>query len=204
MALNNGDRLAVPSVLAPVVISIPCWFDLVKRPCPKFAVDRKLRVLSTLAALAPSGLVLVMDEKGNELVAQNADKPFVPASVTKIVTAWLAMEVLGGDYRFETPFYLDGDRVLYIRGGGDPFLISEELAHHIRLPDRTGIRSQTRTRPNGSKWPVDASPGSAAWLTRIDVVQNCGLPQDDLPDDVRGLRGCASRRRQPGNLHPFE
>src|SRR5215208_2320071 len=81
-----------------------------------------------LAALAPSGLVLVMGEKGNELVVQNADKPFVPASVAKIVTAWLAMEVLGADYRFETRFYLDGDRVLYIRGGGDPFLISEELA----------------------------------------------------------------------------
>jgi serine-type D-Ala-D-Ala carboxypeptidase/endopeptidase (penicillin-binding protein 4) len=81
-----------------------------------------------IAALAPSALVLVMDEKGNELVAQNADKPFVPASVAKIVTAWLAMEVLGGDYRFETRFYLDRERVLYIRGGGDPFLISEELA----------------------------------------------------------------------------
>lgn len=80
-----------------------------------------------VAALAPSGVVLVMDDKGNELIAQNADAPFVPASVTKIVTAWLAMEVLGGDYRFETRFYLDDDRKLYIRGGGDPFLISEEL-----------------------------------------------------------------------------
>jgi D-alanyl-D-alanine carboxypeptidase/D-alanyl-D-alanine-endopeptidase (penicillin-binding protein 4) len=80
-----------------------------------------------VAAMAPSGLVLVMDEKGNELVAQNADKPFVPASVAKIVTAWLAMEVLGADYRFETKFYLDSDRKLYVRGGGDPFLISEEL-----------------------------------------------------------------------------
>src|SRR5829696_8467412 len=81
-----------------------------------------------LAALAPSALVLVMDQKGNELVAQNADRPFVPASVAKVVTAWLAMEVLGADYRFKTRFYLDRDRVLYIRGGGDPFLISEELA----------------------------------------------------------------------------
>jgi serine-type D-Ala-D-Ala carboxypeptidase/endopeptidase (penicillin-binding protein 4) len=81
-----------------------------------------------VAALAPSALVLAMDDKGNELVAQNADKPFVPASVAKIVTAWLALEVLGGDYRFQTRFYLDGARVLYIRGGGDPFLISEELA----------------------------------------------------------------------------
>ena len=81
-----------------------------------------------VAALAPSALVLVMDAEGNELVAQNADEPFVPASVTKIVTAWLAMEVLGGDYRFKTRFYLDDKRVLYVRGGGDPFLISEELA----------------------------------------------------------------------------
>ena len=69
-----------------------------------------------------------MDADGKELIAQNTGKPFVPASVTKIVTAWLAMEVLGGDYRFETSFYLDDKRVLYIRGGGDPFLISEELA----------------------------------------------------------------------------
>ena len=81
-----------------------------------------------VAALAPSGLVLVIDNAGNELVAQNADEPFVPASVTKIVTAWLAMQVLGGDYRFQTRFYLDDARVLYVRGGGDPFLVSEELA----------------------------------------------------------------------------
>jgi D-alanyl-D-alanine carboxypeptidase/D-alanyl-D-alanine-endopeptidase (penicillin-binding protein 4) len=38
------------------------------------------------------------------------------------------MEVLGGDYRFATRFYLDDKRVLTVRGGGDPYLISEELA----------------------------------------------------------------------------
>jgi D-alanyl-D-alanine carboxypeptidase/D-alanyl-D-alanine-endopeptidase (penicillin-binding protein 4) len=85
-------------------------------------------VKEKIAALAPSGVVLVVDREGSELVAQNADEPFVPASVTKIVTAWLALEVLGGDYRFETRFYLDDKRVLYVRGGGDPFLVSEELA----------------------------------------------------------------------------
>ena len=85
-------------------------------------------VKEKVAALAPSGVVLVVDPEGSELVAQNADEPFVPASVTKIVTAWLALEVLGGDYRFETRFYLDDKRVLYVRGGGDPLLISEELA----------------------------------------------------------------------------
>lgn len=92
-------------------------------PAPAFAGVKK-----EVAALAPAGLVLVVDAAGSELVAQNADEPFVPASVTKIVTAWLAMETLGGDYRFETRFYLDDKRKLYVRGGGDPFLISEELA----------------------------------------------------------------------------
>jgi len=99
-------------------------------------------VKEDVAALAPSALVLVVDAEGNELVAQNTDKPFVPASVTKIVTAWLAMEVLGGDYRFETRFYLDDKRKLYVRGGGDPFLISEELA-----PLATGLVAAIGTKP---------------------------------------------------------
>ena len=98
-------------------------FALLLLPAPGLAGLKE-----TMATLAPSATVLVVDSKGNELIAQNADKAFTPASVTKIVTAWLALEVLGTDYRFETRFYLDAKRVLYVRGGGDPYLISEELA----------------------------------------------------------------------------
>lgn len=99
-------------------------------------------IKAKIAAMAPSGLVLVLDENGNELVAQNTEQPFVPASVAKIATAWLAMEVLGGEYRFQTRFYLDENRVLYVRGGGDPFLISEELA--ILAP---GLLAETGREP---------------------------------------------------------
>jgi len=98
-------------------------FALLLLPAPALAGLKE-----TVATLAPSATVLVVDSKGNELIAQNADKAFTPASVTKIVTAWLALEILGADYRFETRFYLDAKRVLYVRGGGDPYLISEELA----------------------------------------------------------------------------
>ena len=107
-----------PLALALLLLAVPAMAD----------VKELADVKENVAALAPSGVVLVADADGRELVAQNADEPFVPASVTKIVTAWLALEVLGGDYRFETRFYLDDKRVLYVRGGGDPFLISEELA----------------------------------------------------------------------------
>src|SRR5829696_1640336 len=101
----------------------PFFFALLLLPTPAQAGAKE-----KVAALAPAALVLVVDAKGSELVPQNIGKAFVPASVTKIVTAWLATELLGRDYRFQTRFYLDDKRVLYVRGGGDPFLISEELA----------------------------------------------------------------------------
>ena len=104
------------------------WSRLLALALLLLAIPALADITENVAALAPSGVVLAVDPDGRELVAQNADEPFVPASVTKIVTAWLALEVLGGDYRFKTRFYLDDKRVLYVRGGGDPFLISEELA----------------------------------------------------------------------------
>ncbi|MEN0000964.1 MAG: D-alanyl-D-alanine carboxypeptidase [Pseudomonadota bacterium] len=92
------------------------------------SVVARADVHATIKALAPSGLVYVVDSEGTVLVSQNADDPFVPASVAKIVTGWLALEELGADYRFETGFYVDDARVLFVRGGGDPFLVSEEIA----------------------------------------------------------------------------
>jgi D-alanyl-D-alanine carboxypeptidase/D-alanyl-D-alanine-endopeptidase (penicillin-binding protein 4) len=125
-----------------------------------------------VAALAPSGLVLVMDAEGKELIAQNADQPFVPASVTKVVTAWLAMEVLGGDYRFETRFYLDHNRVLYVRGGGDPFLVSEELAKLApELVAAVGKEPITGIVLDASYYPSDL---------RIPGIENTGEAYDAL------------------------
>jgi len=125
-----------------------------------------------VATLAPLGLVLVMDAQGKELIAQNADQPFVPASVTKIVTAWLAMEVLGGDYRFETRFYLDHNRALYVRGGGDPFLISEELSRLApELVAAVGKEPITGIVLDASYYPADL---------RIPGIENSGEAYDAL------------------------
>ncbi|MEM9331095.1 MAG: D-alanyl-D-alanine carboxypeptidase [Pseudomonadota bacterium] len=99
-------------------------------------------IKETIKRLAPNGLVLVVDESGKTLVSQNANKAFVPASVVKVVTAWLALDELGGEYRFETRFYMDTDRVLYVRGGGDPFLVSEEFALIApKLLERSGKKA---------------------------------------------------------------
>lgn len=125
-------------------------------------------------ALAPSGLVYVLDKNGNELVAQNADKPFVPASVAKIATAWLAIEVLGEDHRFKTRFYLGENRTLYVKGGGDPFLISEELA--ILAPQllaATNKKPFSRLIIDTSYYPADIRiPGIEATDEAYDALNS--------------------------------
>lgn len=150
------------------------WPHLLALACILFLMPAQVLAgaREKLAALAPSGLVLVMDQNGNELVAQNADKPFVPASVAKIVTAWLAMEVLGADYRFKTRFYLGGDRVLYIRGGGDPFLVSEELAQLApALVAATGKQPLSGIVLDASYYPSDI---------RIPGIENTDEAYDAL------------------------
>jgi serine-type D-Ala-D-Ala carboxypeptidase/endopeptidase (penicillin-binding protein 4) len=142
---------------------------LILQPARAFA-DVKEKV----AALAPSALVLVMDAEGKELVAQNADEPFVPASVTKIVTSWLALQALGEDYRFETRFYLDAKRVLYVRGGGDPFLISEELALLAEaLVEAIGKKPVTGIVLDASYYPADLRiPGAEDSSRSFDALNS--------------------------------
>lgn len=52
---------------------------------------------------------------------------FIPASTLKILTSLIALEKLGKDFRFETHFFVDEQKNLYIKGYGDPFLTSETL-----------------------------------------------------------------------------
>lgn len=75
---------------------------------------------------ASSCLSLSLD--GRELVARNNDLLVIPASNLKIITAAVALEVLGADFRFTTTVVgpapingvVDGD--VYLVGGGDPVL----------------------------------------------------------------------------------
>ena len=52
-------------------------------------------------------IVLDLDED-QTLLAINPDRMFVPASTTKLFTVAAALDMLGADYRFETPVYARG------------------------------------------------------------------------------------------------
>ena len=81
-----------------------------------------------LAQLAGDGAVLLRSPAGEELLSRNPDRALVPASLLKLPLAHVALTTLGGDFRFATEFYRNEAGDLLIRGLGDPFLVSEEIA----------------------------------------------------------------------------
>ena len=118
---------------------------------------------------------------GRQLASYNADVSCIPASTQKLITTGIAMDVLGSDYRFATRLVaggavsdgqLSGD--LYIVGGGDPTLGSDEMDGALPLAavvDRwvAAVRGRGITRisgavvGDGSAYGTDGTPRGWAW-----------------------------------------
>jgi D-alanyl-D-alanine carboxypeptidase/D-alanyl-D-alanine-endopeptidase (penicillin-binding protein 4) len=82
---------------------------------------------------ARTGILVTDVETGQVLFARDPDALLNPASNVKLVTSAAALARLGPDFRFDTEFYVDsgaGDastRALYVKGKGDPSLVTERL-----------------------------------------------------------------------------
>lgn len=70
---------------------------------------------------------LLVEESGKTRIARQPDRPMIPASTVKLLTALAAIERWGLEHRFSTDFLRDGDGWLWVRGYGDPFLVAEEI-----------------------------------------------------------------------------
>lgn len=92
---------------------------------------------NTFGGLVDNGAVL-LDDCGHTLVAINPTTQFIPASTLKIATSILALDILGKDFRFVTTLYLANNR-LYVKGAGDPFLVSEEIGRMAAMLQARGI-----------------------------------------------------------------
>jgi D-alanyl-D-alanine carboxypeptidase/D-alanyl-D-alanine-endopeptidase (penicillin-binding protein 4) len=96
-------------------------------------------LLAEIETLLENGGYAVQHQ-GRLLSSRNEAQPFIPASILKIATGLAALHILGPEYRFTTGFYLNQENDLYIRGGGDPFLISEEVDLIIGRLQELGVR----------------------------------------------------------------
>jgi len=90
--------------------------------------------------------LLVVDEAGQELVNINADKTFIPASISKIPTAMTAFETWDLSHQFTTQIWGEGvvksgtlNGNLYLKGQGEPSLVSERMWYIVNAFARSGI-----------------------------------------------------------------
>jgi len=104
--------------------------------CPASWASNALDSLRSL----PASSILVLNSDNKVSHAKNEDQLFIPASTVKLLTALIALEYWGKDYRFSTNFYLDKKaNILWIKGFGDPYLISEELDLIVEKIKQSGI-----------------------------------------------------------------
>lgn len=91
--------------------------------------DTAIKKLDTLN----SSSFILLNSEDQVLDSLRAETPYIPASTTKLITAWLALQHWGEDYRFKTSVYIDtAEKTLWFKGSGDPFLVSEELQQLVQ------------------------------------------------------------------------
>jgi len=107
------------------------------------ATSKVVPALQSFAAKVPATGCFVARTNGQVLVERSGTATVIPASTAKIVTAAVALEVLGADHRFRTTVRgtPTGDTAaeLFLVGGGDPNLTSPAYPAAGAL-DADGIR----------------------------------------------------------------
>jgi D-alanyl-D-alanine carboxypeptidase/D-alanyl-D-alanine-endopeptidase (penicillin-binding protein 4) len=91
--------------------------------------------------LALPNASLLMEEDGHVRISRHPDRPMVPASTMKMLTALASIQRWGMGHRFHTDFHVAGDGRLWVKGWGDPYLVSEELDRIVATLKRQGLRS---------------------------------------------------------------
>jgi len=123
--------------------------------------------------------ICVLDASTSKTVAGiNVEQSVVPASVIKLVTTSVALEVFGPDHRFETKLEYSGQILngvltgdLFIKGGGDPSLGSRHLNGNaedflnewVQAVKDAGIR-EIKGRIIADATIFDDEPVSPYWL----------------------------------------
>ncbi|MBY0371899.1 D-alanyl-D-alanine carboxypeptidase/D-alanyl-D-alanine-endopeptidase [bacterium] len=124
---------------APTLAAYPALRKNIENVFPKGALSK-----------IDAGIFAVSLDRGDVLLDMGADKQLIPASVSKLFTAYTALKRLKPTATFETSVWATGPIMdgklggdLYLRGGGDPSLVSERLWMLVNELVRSGIKQIT-------------------------------------------------------------
>lgn len=152
-ASNRARRLS--NSFAYVVVVLAVLFAGATDATPGNGAPFNAELDSIIKRELPSGhsiSIQVADlETGRVLMEKEPDLPLAPASTMKVVTAAAALNVLNPEFTFLTEVWAEGVRGssvgnIFLKGYGDPYLVSEELFALTRSLAGKGIARGPRER----------------------------------------------------------
>ena len=148
--IDHGDQLLTPVLSARRIPETMSW-PVVRDDLASHGQDA--------VADSPATSCVVLRTLEREVYSANADLPLIPASNQKLVTTYVALEVLGPDTTFSTAVdaavepdaegVVNGD--LYLIGGGDPFLSTEEWRSQYSEASAPTLNLARRPGPGRSR-----------------------------------------------------
>ncbi|MEN8142978.1 MAG: D-alanyl-D-alanine carboxypeptidase [Thermodesulfobacteriota bacterium] len=126
-------------------------------------LQRQLKKLVSKGAYA-------VTRNGKIIAYHNLDQKLVPASISKFFTVLAALDRLGPDHRFRTEFFTDEQDNLYIKGYGDPFLISERIEEIMQTLKKSGVATINNILIDDSSYRLQTpADGAGSSLNPYDV-----------------------------------
>jgi len=158
--------------------------------------------------------VVVFDESGNPLLTNNADDPIPMGSVMKVITAAVALDVLGNDERLTTRVVAGSTAgTIIVIGGGDPTLRAGATSVYTGSASIAELASETVTAyqaeypesPTITRVVIDLSmfPVDDAWHPSWpESERTIGYQPRIVPFMVDGDRANPSQQTSPRSTDP--
>ena len=99
---------------------------LIVLPASAQSLQSEVKEILIKNKINPDHVGLVISLKDENVFDQNLKKLFIPASISKLLTSYSVLKNIDLTQKFKTELYFDGKN-LYLKGGGDPSFVSENL-----------------------------------------------------------------------------
>lgn len=102
--------------------------------------DLDYREILQKSKINPADLSMQILQDDEAILSLNAGQKKIPASVTKVLTSFAVLKKFPPGYKFYTRLYSDGKN-LYLKGGGDPSFVSENMWFLVNEFTRSDIKN---------------------------------------------------------------
>lgn len=167
------------------------------------ALERALEEPLSDPALGPRVGFVAADAATGEILTSRETGGHIPASTTKVLTAWGVLTALGPDHQFSTLVRHDGDTLTLV-GGGDPYLLSKRAKRRWAGTSLEQLAKETATALGrttvkleyedtlfagsllNSTWPSRFVPRTVQPITALNARQlpaSSATPSQDAAED---------------------